>query len=37
MVGRARGDMGFAGALIPLVAVGTVLLMPLMAPLLIQE
>ena len=36
MVGRARGDMGFAGALIPLVAVGTVLLMPLMAPLLIQ-
>ena len=36
MVGKARGDMGFAGALIPLVAVGTVLLMPLMAPLLIQ-
>jgi len=36
MVGRARGDMGFAGALIPLVAIGTVLLMPLMAPLLIQ-
>jgi BASS family bile acid:Na+ symporter len=27
--------MGFAGALIPLVAVGTVVLMPLMAPLLI--
>jgi BASS family bile acid:Na+ symporter len=36
MVGKARGDMGFAGALIPLVAVGTVVLMPLMAPLLIQ-
>ena len=36
MVGKARGDMGFAGALIPLVAIGTVLLMPLMAPLLIQ-
>jgi BASS family bile acid:Na+ symporter len=35
MVGRARGDIGFAGALIPLVAVGTVVLMPLMAPLLI--
>ena len=32
MVGKARGDMGFAGALIPLVAVGTVVLMPLMAP-----
>ena len=28
--------MGFAGALIPLVAIGTVLLMPLMAPLLIK-
>src|SRR5271165_4378423 len=36
MVGKARGDMAFAGALIPLVAVGTVVLMPLMAPLLIQ-
>jgi bile acid:Na+ symporter, BASS family len=36
MVGKARGDMGFAGALIPVVAVGTVVLMPLMAPLLIQ-
>jgi bile acid:Na+ symporter, BASS family len=36
MVGKARGDMGFAGALIPLVAVGTVVLMPLMAPLLIH-
>jgi BASS family bile acid:Na+ symporter len=36
MVGKGRGDMGFAGALIPLVAVGTVVLMPLLAPLLIQ-
>jgi bile acid:Na+ symporter, BASS family len=36
MVGKARGEMGFAGALIPLVAVGTVVLMPLMAPLLIK-
>jgi BASS family bile acid:Na+ symporter len=36
MVTKARGDMGFAGAFIPLVAVGTVLLMPLMAPLLIK-
>jgi bile acid:Na+ symporter, BASS family len=35
MVGKARGDMGFAGALIPLVAIGTVVLMPVMAPLLI--
>ncbi len=36
MVGKARGDMGFAGALIPLVAIGTVVLMPIMAPLLIK-
>jgi bile acid:Na+ symporter, BASS family len=36
MVGKARGDLAFAGALIPLVAVGTVVLMPLMAPLLIK-
>jgi BASS family bile acid:Na+ symporter len=36
MVEKARGDMGFAGALIPLVAIGTVVLMPLMAPLLIK-
>jgi BASS family bile acid:Na+ symporter len=36
MVGKARGDMGFAGAFIPLVSVGTVLLMPLMAPFLIK-
>jgi bile acid:Na+ symporter, BASS family len=36
MVVKARGDMGFAGAFIPLVSVGTVVLMPLMAPLLIK-
>jgi BASS family bile acid:Na+ symporter len=36
MVVKARGDMGFAGAFIPLVVVGTVVLMPLMAPLLIK-
>ncbi len=36
MVGKSRGDIGFAGAFIPLVAIGTVVLMPLMAPLLIQ-
>ncbi len=35
MVGRGRGDMAFAGALIPLVALGTVIFMPLIAPLLI--
>ena len=36
MVGKASGDIGFAGALIPLVAIGTVVLMPLMAPFLIK-
>ena len=36
MVGKARGDMGFAGALVPLVMVGTVVLMPVMAPMLIK-
>ena len=36
MVTKAKGDMGFAGAFIPLVVVGTVVLMPLMAPLLIK-
>lgn len=36
MVSKAKGDMGFAGALIPLVSIGTVVLMPLMAPLLIK-
>jgi len=36
MVPKARGDMSFAGALVPLVAVGTVIFMPLMAPLLME-
>jgi bile acid:Na+ symporter, BASS family len=36
MVGKARGDMAFAGALIPLVAIGTVVFMPIMSPLLIK-
>jgi BASS family bile acid:Na+ symporter len=36
MVEKARGDTAFAGALIPLVAVGTVVFMPLLAPLLVK-
>jgi len=36
VVGKARGDLNFAGAFIPLAAIGTVVLMPLMAPLLIK-
>lgn len=36
LVGKARGDVDFAGAFIPAAAVGTVLFMPLMAPLLIH-
>jgi BASS family bile acid:Na+ symporter len=36
MVGKANGDLGFAGAFIPLVAVGTVVFMPIMAPYLIE-
>ena len=36
MVAKARGEMGFTGAFIPLVVIGTVVLMPLMAPLLIK-
>ncbi len=36
MVEKARGDVNFAGAFIPLVAVGTVVFMPLIAPLLIK-
>ena len=35
MVEKARGDISFAGAFVPLVAVGTVVFMPLIAPLLI--
>jgi BASS family bile acid:Na+ symporter len=36
MMGRARGDVNFAAALIPIVAVATVVFMPLMAPLMIK-
>jgi BASS family bile acid:Na+ symporter len=36
MIGKARGDVNFAGAFIPLAAVGTVVFMPLLAPLMIQ-
>ncbi len=36
MVDKARGDVNFAGAFVPLTAIGTVLFMPLMAPLLIK-
>ena len=36
MVEKARGDVSFAGAFVPLAAVGTVVFMPLIAPLLIK-
>lgn len=36
MVVKARGEMGFTGAFIPLVVVGTVVFMPLISPLLIK-
>ena len=36
MVEKARGDMSFAGAFIPLVAIGTVVFMPLIVPLLVK-
>ena len=36
MVGKAKGDMGFTGALIPVVTIGTVILMPLIGPVLIK-
>ena len=36
LVEKARGDINFAGAFVPLVAVGTVVFMPLIAPLLIK-
>lgn len=36
MVQKAKGDMGFTGALIPLVSIGTVIFMPLMAPVMIK-
>ncbi len=37
VVEKARGDVTFAGAFIPLAAVGTVVFMPLLAPLLVKE
>ena len=36
VVGKARGDVGFAGAFVPVVTIGTVVLMPLLAPVLIK-
>ena len=36
VVRKARGDMAFAGALLLLTAVGTVVLMPIMLPLMIK-
>lgn len=36
MVIKAKGEIAFAGAFIPLVVVGTVVFMPLMSPLLIE-
>jgi BASS family bile acid:Na+ symporter len=36
MVEKARGDMSFAGAFYPLVVVGAVVLLPLIAPLVIE-
>lgn len=36
MISRAKGDIDFAGAFIPLAAVGTVIFMPLLAPLMIK-
>jgi BASS family bile acid:Na+ symporter len=36
MIAKARGDVEFAGAFIPVAAFGTVVFMPLVAPLMIQ-
>jgi BASS family bile acid:Na+ symporter len=36
MVQRARGDLGFTGAFIPVVMIGGVVLMPLIGPLMIK-
>ena len=36
MVGTARGEVSFAAALVPIVAIATVVFMPLMAPLMIK-
>ncbi len=35
-VGKARGDMSFAGVLVPVAMVGTVVLMPLLTPLIVK-
>ena len=37
VVAKARGDVAFAGAFYPLVVVGAVVLLPLMAPLMIED
>jgi BASS family bile acid:Na+ symporter len=36
MLARARSDISFAGAFVPLVTIGTVIFMPFMAPLMIK-
>ncbi len=36
MVAKARGDISYAAAFVPMVAVGTVLFIPLLAPLMIE-
>ena len=36
VVGKARGDVGFAGAFVPIVTIATVVFMPLLAPVLIK-
>jgi len=36
VVGKARGDVGFAGAFIPIVTIATVVFMPPLAPVLIK-
>ena len=36
MIARARGDLAFGGAFIPMATVGTVILLPLLAPVLIK-
>jgi BASS family bile acid:Na+ symporter len=36
LIGKSKGDITLAGAFIPLTAIGTVVLLPLLAPLLIK-
>ncbi len=36
VVGKARGDMNFTGVLVPVAMVGTVVLMPLLTPLIVK-